>query len=189
MIEAIEGELFCALWRQRRAAPFAEDDACHPCRRMLATPAGGCLPPLQADACHPFRIYNRQRGPREMKIELPTRRPFGHLILILSSTMKTASATAATVMGAVASVSVMLVVRPVRPQPSSGSSSSGSISSKHHCKNVVDGLTTTTATMATATTKAPAPAPALASQPGHDLNMGCTYKYAVCTYEYTGPPV
>ena len=128
---------------------------------MRVTPAGGCLPPLQADACHPFRIYNRQRGPREMKIELPTRRSFGHLILILSSTMKTASATAATVMGAVASVSVMLVVRPVRPQPSSGSSSSGSISSKHHCKNVVDGLTTTTATMATATTKAPAPAPAL----------------------------
>ena len=84
---------------------------------------------------------------------------------------------------------VMLVVRPVRPQPSSGSSSSGSISSKHHSKNVVDGLTTTTATMATATTKAPAPAPALASQPGHDFNMGCTYKYAVCTYEYTGPPV
>ena len=124
-----------------------------------------------------------------MKIELPTRRPFGHLILILSSAMKTASATAATVMGAVASVSVMLVVRPVRPQPSSGSSSSGSISSKHHCKNVVDGLTTTTATMATATTKAPAPAPALASQPGHDFKMGCTYKYAVCTYEYMGPPV
>ena len=39
MIEAIEWELFCALWRERRAAPFAEDDACHPCRRMLVTPA------------------------------------------------------------------------------------------------------------------------------------------------------
>ncbi|MDA8583943.1 hypothetical protein N9L68_06900 [bacterium] len=84
-------------------------------------------------------------------------------------------------------------MRPVRPQPSSGSgSSSGSSSSKHHCNNVVDGLmqwmatTTTTATMATATTKAPAPAPAPASQPGHDFNMGCTYKYTVCTYEYMG---
>ena len=39
VIEAIEWELFCALWRERRAAPFAEEDAYHPCRRMLVTPA------------------------------------------------------------------------------------------------------------------------------------------------------